>query len=349
MRSSVPGVSTVIAIIGLVAASAIAAAAPSGAATQDELRLIVTDLVPPLVPNSVKDLADTLGFYSQENLSVEFVRVQQTPSAIAALRAGHGDVADVSVSAVLQLAARDQMRLKAIVAPDKAIPFLIAARSHIRALDGLKGAAFGIGRIGSLDHSLSQRVLSGLGIDPSSLRFVSIGQPNVRAQALFGGRIDATAISEGTWNAIEDKGDLRVLVSREQFFARAPLLNKVNVALDATIEKKRRALEKYVRAIIRASRLFAAEPARWAEAMSKARPDIDRAILSKLAQDFRTSWSVNGGISLAQVAFTTDLEYKGADFEGLRKVAAREWIDTTLIDAVLGELGVIDGIDRLDR
>ena len=66
-------------------------------------RLIVTDLEPPLVPNSVMDLAAELGYFAREGVDVELVRVQQTPSALAALEAGEGEMANVSVDAVLQV------------------------------------------------------------------------------------------------------------------------------------------------------------------------------------------------------------------------------------------------------
>jgi hypothetical protein len=39
----------------------------------NRLRLIVAHTVPPLVPNSVMDLADTLGFYRREGLALEIV------------------------------------------------------------------------------------------------------------------------------------------------------------------------------------------------------------------------------------------------------------------------------------
>ena len=39
----------------------------------NRLRLIVTHTAPPLVPNSVMDLADTLGFYRREGLALEIV------------------------------------------------------------------------------------------------------------------------------------------------------------------------------------------------------------------------------------------------------------------------------------
>ena len=75
-----------------------------GALAQSDapFRLIVTHLEPPLVPNSVMDLAVTLGYFEREGVNVELVRVQQTPSALAALQSGDGEMANVGVDALLQ-------------------------------------------------------------------------------------------------------------------------------------------------------------------------------------------------------------------------------------------------------
>src|SRR5690606_22485630 len=88
----------------------LAAALPSaGQAPAAPFRLVTTDLTAQLVPNSVMDLALQLGYFAREGIEVELVRVQQTPSAVAALQAGEGDMANISVDAALQLVARDQM------------------------------------------------------------------------------------------------------------------------------------------------------------------------------------------------------------------------------------------------
>lgn len=42
----------------------------------EPFRLIVTDLEPPLVPNSIMDLALSLGYFEREGVEVELVRVQ---------------------------------------------------------------------------------------------------------------------------------------------------------------------------------------------------------------------------------------------------------------------------------
>lgn len=91
-------------------AFALLGAAPAAAAP---FRLIITDLTTPLVPGSVLDLADRLGYFRRAGVEVELVRVQQTPSALAALKAGEGDMADVGTDAALvsTLAARLQALL----------------------------------------------------------------------------------------------------------------------------------------------------------------------------------------------------------------------------------------------
>ena len=47
------------------------------------------------------DLAVELGYFDREGVEVELVRVQQTPSAVAALQAGEGEMANISVDAAL--------------------------------------------------------------------------------------------------------------------------------------------------------------------------------------------------------------------------------------------------------
>lgn len=309
-------------------------------------RLVTTDLEPQLVPNSVMDFAKSLGYFEREGVDVELVRVQQTPSAVAALQAGEGDMANISVDAALQLVARDQMQIKAVVSPNKSLPFLIAGKDDIATVGDLAGHSFGIGRVGSLDQSLSSKVLASQGVDPGTLDFVAIGQPNVRAQALAAGQIDATTMSIGVWLALPKKDGLHVLVDPDAYFAAAPVLNKVNVVPDPVLRERHEDVEKVVRAIIKASRAFAREPDLWVEAMAAARPDVDRGTLETLSKAFVPAWSVNGGLNRAQVDSTVDWTYATPDFAGLRKVDFGEWVDLSIITDVLKRDGVAPGEDQ---
>jgi NitT/TauT family transport system substrate-binding protein len=327
-------------------AAALALGVTGGAAQAEPFRIITTDLNAQLVPNSVMDMAVDLGYFEREGVEVELVRVQQTPSAIAALQAGEGEMANVSVDAVLQLVARDQMEMKAVVSPNKSLPFLIAGRDDIDGLAGLEGRSFGIGRVGSLDHSLSAQVMRAGGTDPDAVEFVAVGQPSVRAQALAAGQIDATTMSIGVWLALPEKDGLAVIVEPDAYYAAAPVINKVNVVPDAVLAERRDEVEAVVRALIKASRDFSADPGSWVEGMVPARPDVDRATLEELGTAFVGAWSLNGGLNREELERTADWMYESPDFEGLRRVELDEWVDLSVIEAVLQEEGIAEDYDQ---
>lgn len=328
---------------------AVAGALAAGLALAEPFRLVISDLTAPLVPNSVMDLARSLGYFEREGVDVELVRVQQTPSAVAALQSGEGDMANIAVDAAVQLVARKQIALKAVTSPNKSLPYLIASKEALAGVADLNGHAFGVGRIGSLDHALSVHVLSKLGADPARVDFVSLGQPNVRAQALGAGRIDATTVSIGVWLSLPDKKGLHVLVDADDYYAAAPVVNKVSVVTDKVLKEKRDQVTAVTRALMKISRDFAANPQKWVDAMAVARSDVARADLLTLAESFKQSWSINGGLSRDELAYTSDWLYATADFKDVPRVPLSEWVDFSILDAILARDGAAPGFDRPGR
>ncbi len=333
---------------GFIGALATATLALS-AAHAEPFKLIVTETETPLVPNSVADLAIGLGYYKRAGVDVELVRVQQTPSAVAALRSGQGDMANIALDTALQLVGRDQMKLKGVVSPDKALPFMIAAKKSIATVKDLNGKVFGVARVGSADYTLSRIALAKLGADVDSLRYLAVGQPPVRARALAAGQIDATTMSVGIWLSMPDKSQVHQLVDQESFFKAAPIVSKLNVVTEEVAKTKAKQVAAVVRGIILASRDFAKNPKLWVTAMEKARPDVKPETLEKLGEAYRKEWSVNGGINLDAIKYTTELSYKSPDFKDLRPVAPKEWIDTSYIDRVLKDIGTDHNMDPTGR
>lgn len=308
-------------------------------AVAEPFRLIVTSAEPALVPNSILHLAETEGFYDRAGVDVELVTVQQTPSAIAALRSGDGDMANISTEALLQVVARDQMDLRAVNSPDRAIPFLIAAREEIGSLADLEGASFGINRPGSLDHSLSVQVLQESGGSPYELELVALGPPAVRAQALAAGRVDAVTISVGTWLSLPDRNGLHVLVPPDAFFAAAPLVSKVNAVRAETLAERPEDVRAVISALAQAARHFADAPQEWVNAMAEVRPDIAREDLRQLAEQYEGTWSVNGGLDAPDLQETSDFIFQSEDFAGLDQPALSDWVAFSPMDAVIRDLG----------
>jgi NitT/TauT family transport system substrate-binding protein len=314
-------------------------------ASADPFRLIVTHLEPPLVPNSVMDLAVELGYFAREGVEVELVRVQQTPMAVVALLAGEGDMANVGVDAVLQLQVQGDTTLKAVTSPNRSLPFLIAAKDAIAAPGDLAGRSFGVGRIGSLDYSLSTRVLAADGVAMDALDVITLGQPNVRAQALAAGQVDATTMSIGTWMSLPDKTGLHVLIAPDAYYAAAPVVNKVNVVTDATLANRRAEVVAVVRALTKISRDFNRDPDAWATAMVPFVPQMNAGALTELGKSFAGSWSVNGGFSKPELQFTQDWVFATDDFKGAKPVSLDAWVDFSIADQVLAEIGVDQGSD----
>jgi NitT/TauT family transport system substrate-binding protein len=318
------------------AALAILAALPAQA---EPFRLIVTDTEVPLVPNSVMELAEQEGYFDRAGVDVEFVRVQQTPLAMAALRSGEGEMANVALEALLLATAEGATDLRGVMSPNKSLPFLIAGRGDIDAVADLAGKRFGIGRIGSVDHLLSMKVLAASGADPAGLELVALGQPQARAQALLAGQIDATTMSIGSFTAIDEDPGVRILVGVDAYYRAAPILSKLNVVRSQTIADRGSEVEAVIEAITLASRDFAADPARWVAAMRKARPDVPEADLQLLAETFTGSWSVGGGLTRREVEDAQAWLHEGEDFAGIAPAPLDQWADFSPLDHVLAKIG----------
>ncbi len=341
-RSALPSLT-----LALPAAMALAVALAQPAAAEP-FRLIVSDAETPLVPNSVMELADQGGYFDRAGVDVEFVRVEQSPMVMAALRAGEGEMANVSLDTLLQAVAAGADDLRGVMSPNKALPYLVAGKD-VASVKDLNGKRFGIGRTGSVDHLLSMRVLAAQGVDTGSLKLVALGQPQARAQALIAGQIDATTMGIGSFTAIDDQAGVSVLVGLDDFYKAAPVLSKLNVVRRETLEKRGPEVQAVIEAIILAARDFQANPANWVAAMEKARPDVARADLEMLSKAFAGSWVVNGGLNEDEVRTAQAWLHEGEDFKGLTPAPLTSFIDLAPLQAVLGRIGTSDAGDTAGK
>jgi NitT/TauT family transport system substrate-binding protein len=97
------------------------------------------------------------------------------------------------------------------------------------------------------------------------------------------------------------------------------------------------------------SRDFSASPSAWASAMVPHAPQMTQETLQQLAQSFTGSWSINGGIGLKELQFTQDWVFQTDDFKDATPVALNDWVDFTVADEVLVELGILAGADEPSR
>jgi NitT/TauT family transport system substrate-binding protein len=303
----------------------------------------------PALPNSVLWLAKDLGFYQRAGLDVEIQTLQGTPVVVAGLLSGEFDLGNVATDELLRADAIQGTGLRAIHSPDPRLYFMIVGKSSIASIQDLPGKIYGVAQSGSVDDSLSRTVLSTLGVTPSSIGFITVGDPAARAKTLLGGQIDATAISIGSWVTIRNQPDVKVLVNVDQFYNAAPVVAKLDVATNSTIQNKPDQLRRFTSAIVEAERAFADDENMWVNAMAAARPDIEQEQLHQLWQTFRTSWSVNGALNLTEAQATADYYYASDSLKDVTPIDMKQWVDTEFIDAVLKEKGVDKRMDDPGR
>ncbi|MBK8085284.1 MAG: ABC transporter substrate-binding protein [Devosia sp.] len=329
------------------AVSITGAAAQNQPADMLELKLATADIDINPTTDSVLKLAGRLGMFEKHGVNVTIVALEGTPQAVAALNSGAVDLADISIEAAIRLRADNDMPIRGIVSGTLGAPFLIAAKSEIATVADLVGRTYAIADNGSLDHSLTQVVLASKGIAADGPSYVPIGAPAARVQALAAGKVDATTVSYGTFLAVADAPGISVLVSPEDFSAASPGLSKFVATLDSTIANKTEALQRFVTALVEASRYFEANPTQWVDAVAAVRDDLPRATLDKTADFLAGRWCVNGCLNPGELAKTVAFTYSNPDFKDVKVVTADDIVNRAFVSAALEALGAAEsGLDK---
>lgn len=319
-----------------------------GPVAAEPFRIIVTSTEVPLVPNSVLHLALSEGYFERAGVDVELVPAAQTPMAITAVLTGGGEMANISVEALLGLYARGDNSLVAVGSTDKAIPYIIAARKGVT-FESLSGGTFGVGRENSLDYTLSRLVLQSRGTQIEQMTYLPLGDPAVRAQALQQGRVDATTMSIGVFLAMPERTGLDILVDAAEFYRSAPVLTKVNAVSAKVLQDRADDVDAVLEALTLAARDFAADPQVWVDAMTRARPDVAPETLAELSELYAKSWTVNGGLQMSDVSYTQTWFEESGSLGTDVKIPARFWTRFEPMDRVLEKIGVSEAGDAVAR
>jgi NitT/TauT family transport system substrate-binding protein len=338
--------------IALALALLVTACTPAPIASQPApltLKVGVAVTPTPALPESVLWLARAQGFYQNEGLDVQLTEYDATPTVVTAMRTGDVDVGDINSEDVIRLTANKELEMRTIDSASGRNFFMIVGKSSISSVLELQGKSFAVARVGSQDYALSSKVLAVKGLPADAVNYASIGAPNVRAQALLAGQIDATTVSLGTWVTIQNQPSLKVLVAVDDYYNSLPLVNKGNAVTLKVLSEKSEALRRFTLALIKASRYFATNKSAWVDGMTGLRPDIARSDLEYLWDQFGESWSVNGQLNVGAYQTSTDFLYEQGTFPNEPRISAADWVDTQFVDAALKQLGVYPNVDDPGR
>ena len=215
------GFAGLIVVVGLMAQSAPA---------QETMRVAI-----PLFPTAAFPLlvANDRGFFRNEGLTVEPIRINSAPTTYQALISG--DVHAVSGAPTGLLPSHAQgADVIALGSWDNLVPYVWVTREKIADIRELRGKKIGVNRAGSKPWLIVHVLLQDAGLDPAKdLTLLQMGGGSIeRIGALMRGGIDAT-LADVLFEPVMKKRGFFVLRGKPTPFMNAPIAVKRSFATGA--------------------------------------------------------------------------------------------------------------------
>lgn len=216
-------------------------------------------------------VAQTLGFYEQEGLTVELSELAGGTKAIEALLGGSVDVAAGSMSDAVALAAAGRA-VRGIVLlytrPTAALAVAPGLVGTIRSVRNLKGRTVGVSAPGSASHQLLNYLLVTNGLQPDDVSAVSVGMTGSSIAALEHQQVDAAVLIASAITAFEDRhgstgfiADTRTPAGASQVFGSELFPSVSLLTQDSWLEHHADSAERLVRAVKKGLRWVRTQPA----------------------------------------------------------------------------------------
>lgn len=192
------------------AAEASAPEASVGAgATPAKLTMVVASaVIGPKEEVAFYAVAKELGYFAEENLTVDVVNADGSVAAIQALASGSGDVTAADAGAILA-GAQTNVGVAAIGGLVQHWPWRMATLpgSNIKSAKDLKGKNIGVISLASGSAPFARAFVSGAGLDAATdVNLLPVGVGAQAQAALESGKVDVLALYSQAYAVLENQG-----------------------------------------------------------------------------------------------------------------------------------------------
>lgn len=280
------------------------------------------------------------GFFDQEKLDFNYIGFIGDAIATRALAAGEVDAILVGLTVVFPQIEQGA-KFKAIGSITPGVDYqVVASKNKVPTFADLSKAIIGISSPGAASQLQIQGVMAKRGLDPSKGQYVAVGSDSQRQQALVAGKIDATLLHapRALYMTRTSPNDFHVLASVAKEVPEA--VGTMSVASDSAIQQKTEALDRYVRAIIRANRWIMENPKDAAEVGLNFIPDIDKDDMASSLNALVEAKGFFGHVgTLDRKIFEAQMKDM-VDAKSLKAMLPLDKVmDTQFVDRALKELG----------
>jgi len=301
-----------------------------------------------------------LGLYQKQGVNLTIDALQSSAVILQALQSGSINIADISATEAFKTTALKQSNFTAIGSSGAndcftcAGGFFIIGKSSITSIAQLLGKNIGISGVGGADQLGAEAVLKAMGVsyDPATaISWVPVNTPQARVAGLLQGSLDATVTTTQNLPALSTVPNLVMIVDAPTFARYTPPAVPGLIVKTDFLRTHSALLQEFVKALIMGNRVFASNETAWLNLALKARPDMNRTQLSALYTGYTHGFAINGGINMSRAQQGVNYLYTTQEFvsQNVPTMTAVQFVNTTLVDNVLRQLGVVSAFDGIGR
>jgi ABC-type nitrate/sulfonate/bicarbonate transport system substrate-binding protein len=309
---------------------------------------------------SAEWLANPGGFYQQQGVNVTIDALQSSAVILQALESGSINVADVSATEAFKTTALGQANFTAIMGEGASDcftclgGFFIIGKSSITNVSDLQGKNVGISGVGGQDQQEAIAVLKALNVPynpATAINWVPVSTVQARVAGLQQGSLDATVTTAQNLPALDAIPNLTFIVNATTFATLAPPVVPGIIVKTSFLQSNTALLQEFVKGLIVANRAFASNMTIWLNLAEKARPDMNSTQLTTLYNGYTHGFTINGGINMTRAQLGVNYLYTTSEFtsQNVPVMSAQQFVNTTLVDNVLRQLGVVSAFDGIGR
>ena len=300
----------------------------SSASALDRIRVAVSN---PNMPNLTVATAQQRGFFKDENLDAEIIRMNPNV-AITALATGDVDYCQLFGAVVGGAIAGLPVRIVAGFLDNW--PMTLIAQPEYQSLKDLKGKTLGISSFGATPDVAARMMLKHVGIDPEKeIKILALGSDAARLAALKQRVVDVVVISPPADAQMEKQG-YRILARAYELFS-FPYLGLGTHT--RKIKEKPDEIRRVIKATIRANRFIRDhrdEAVRTLITWGK----VEREFAYASYDALRNLFNADGAVPEDGLKLVIEQARRGAKVA--REVAPNEVVDLSFLREAQAELGI---------
>jgi NitT/TauT family transport system substrate-binding protein len=281
-------------------------------------------------------IAKEAGYFSDERLDVELIRVGGSTRMVAAMLGGSAPIIQAGASAALAATAAGS-DVVIIGATGTVSPFRLMARPEIKQPADLKGKKAGITTFGSTSDQVVRIALKKFNLEPNKdVALLSLGAQPEAFAALQSGAIDVAALSFPLYPKAAQLG-MRELVNFGALGVED--INGTVITTRSYIAQQRDTALRFLRAFTRGMQRYRTDKEFSKKVLGKYGKINDPEILEGTWQDYAPTLQKSPRPSLKAIQFLIDNQFQGK--KPLPK--PEQFVDTSLVEQ-LEKSGFIDSV-----